>query len=75
MSNDNVVSLCQPEPFHDALTALLREQAQGLIQCAVAEEFACFLLGARPQRRRRPSRDRAQRLPAAARDPDRYRAR
>lgn len=43
MSNDNVVSLHQPARFHDALTALLREQAQQLIQRAVMDEFARFL--------------------------------
>jgi transposase-like protein len=43
MSNDNVVSLRQPEPFQDALTQLLREQAQTLIQRAVMDEFARFL--------------------------------
>lgn len=43
MSNDNVVSLRQPEPFQDALTQLLREQAQALIQRAVMDEFARFL--------------------------------
>ncbi|MCR6496920.1 hypothetical protein LJB71_12285 [Thermomonas sp. S9] len=43
MSNDNVVSLHQPARFHDALTALLREQAQQRIQRAVMDEFARFL--------------------------------
>jgi putative transposase len=43
MANDNVVPFQQPEPFHDALTALLREKAQGLLRQAIEEEFEAFL--------------------------------
>ncbi|MGH8110752.1 MAG: IS256 family transposase [Rhodanobacteraceae bacterium] len=45
MANDSVVSFHQPEAFHDALTALLREKAQGLLRQAIEEEFATFLEG------------------------------
>lgn len=43
MGNDSVVSFHQPEAFHDALTALLREKAQGLLRQAIEEEFQVFL--------------------------------
>lgn len=43
MANDTVVPFRQPEPFHDALTALLREKAQGLLRQAIEEEFEAFL--------------------------------
>jgi len=43
MANDSVVSFRQPEAFHDALTALLREKAQGLLRQAIEDEFAAFL--------------------------------
>ena len=43
MSNDNVVAFRQPDPFHDALTALLREKAQSLLRQAIEDEFEAFL--------------------------------
>jgi transposase-like protein len=45
MANDNVVAFRQPESFHDALTALLREKAQDLLRQAVEAEFEGFLAG------------------------------
>jgi transposase-like protein len=43
MSNDNVVPFRQPEPFQDALTALLREKARDLLRHAIEAEVVAFL--------------------------------
>lgn len=43
MANDTVVPFRQPDGFHDALTTLLREKAQGLLRQAIEQEFEAFL--------------------------------